>query len=296
MKKLVVYGFMVMTIVAGFADYYKRATEGKAEIREKQILKWELQGLKRLKVLRGSESWTYEKRGEIWWITEPVLYPVRRESFEGHFQMMTRVLADEAFQNTEGKDYGFGTPQGQIEVTAADGEIKTFTISGKTAGTRQVYVREDDKPTIYVIHGAWAQFLNQPWHIMYSDLLWPGAEDVMALSWGKGPDRVWKLIRSKDGKWEIVEGDKRQALSDKKAGEIRGSWNQVQVKSVQVPVPEVNFVPEWTLTITTHTGDHRVLLDGPMQRVYLEHYKATGVVDPQALEATLKIIRESWKP
>jgi hypothetical protein len=128
------------------------------------FIKVDSTAIQKVEIRSDNSSVVLEKRGDKWWVTDPIEYPANPQ----YCNELSGKLADLEIENLISEQVD---KQSMFEVTDSAGTLLTITAGGKQPGNiimgkmsdsyRHTYMRKADSDKIYLVKGVYKSYFNR---------------------------------------------------------------------------------------------------------------------------------------
>ncbi len=156
--------FLALAAYVYFVEIVGEEKRLEEEKNKDLIFIFDFDSVNELNVIRGDSSFTCEKRGEDWWLTEPVNYKAHNSTVSSTISLFKSAKNENLVTETgENLDrYGLGSSAPRMKITFLDGMEKTLVIGDKNPTESHIYAKLEDSPEVYLTNSSLHSKLREP--------------------------------------------------------------------------------------------------------------------------------------
>jgi hypothetical protein len=216
------------------ATLYNNANKQFFALRDKTVLFFDRDKVRRMILTRKDDTLVFEREGEKWWIKEPI-------SVRGDHAKIARVV--NTLNNMKAKEivseggedpakFGFDNPWGRIDLfTEASPEMKSL-ILGKAKSNGDVYVKDISRETVFVVPPTVVTLIKDNVELFRDKKLLDFERDAVAEIGLVYPERLIRCERDTAGDWFVFTGDEpiRQPGNSARVSRLLSDLNGLTVE------------------------------------------------------------------
>ncbi len=224
------------------------------DLRDKRVLKFDRDKADSLEIAGGGSTLRLTKKGEDWWIAEPV---TARGDFGAIEALVTRLGSVQMQRVVEAepkdlKEYGLARPS--VTATVGAGSSRATLTLGEIEGDA-VYAKDASRPMVFAVEESLATELKKT----AGDLRRKDVFDFRPFNANRieitraGQKLVFEKTKDKDGKeiWRDAAGQNADAT---KVEDVLNRFSNLRAASFQQARPAALASPEATVTVTSGEG------------------------------------------
>ncbi len=191
------------------ATLYNNANKKFFALRDKTVLRFDRDGIRRLILTRKDDTLVFEMEGEKWWIREPISVRGDRAKITRVINTVNNMKAKEIA--SEGGDdlakFGFDNPWGRIDLfTGASREMKSL-ILGRAKSNGDVYVKDLSRETVFVVAPSIVTLIKDRVELFRDKKLLDFDREAVTEIGLVYPERLIRCERDSAGDWFVYTGD-----------------------------------------------------------------------------------------
>lgn len=224
------------------------------DLRDKRVLRFDRDKADALEISSGGSTLRFAKKGEAWWLTEPV---TARGDFGAIEALVTRLGSVQMQRIVEPepkdlKEYGLARPA--ITATVGAGSSRATLALGEVEGGA-VYAKDASRPMVFALEESLATELKKdPADLRRKDVFDFRSFNANRIEIARGGGTmVFEKTKDKDGKeiWRTAAGQEADAA---KVEDVLNRFSNLRAASFQQSRPAALATPEVTVTVTFDEG------------------------------------------
>ncbi|MBS1260924.1 MAG: hypothetical protein MAG453_00240 [Calditrichaeota bacterium] len=227
-----------------------------------------------VEIMRGGQTVTLERRGDGWYLTNPIEYRANPRYVSQMLEKLTEMRIESEVTSSKDRWSEFEVDTAGVALTVREDSVETRLVLGKAADSyRQSYARLADEETVYLVNGTYKTTLSRSAENWRDRSIFPHQQhDIVTIETDE-----YSLYRDGDNWTMTVDGD-TVAVDKPKAVRVQSAISRMRTSEFPEPADyeTVDWAhPDATLRVGLEWGDEvpiRFYLDPENERRYYVRY------------------------